>query len=110
MKLVYIAGPYRAYREDGNYEISTMLERTMEMRKVTKRYLEKGYAVIAPLTNHFMLDTNDLDDNFWMHVCKELVSRCDAIVMMKGHESSKGATEEMAYAKSLGKEVMYDNG
>lgn len=108
MKVVYIAGPYRAYKKDGGFDIDKMFDRTMEMRKVLRKYLEKGYAAIAPLTNHFLLDSATLEDEFWIAACKELVSRCDAIVMMQGYENSLGSKAELAYAISLGKEVIYD--
>lgn len=109
MKLVYVAGPYRAYREDGNYDIDTMFERTMKMRSVARKYLENGYAVIAPLLNSLLLDSPKLADDFWVEMDKELVKRCDAIVMMDGYELSRGAQAELEYAKGLGLEVIYDS-
>lgn len=108
MKVVYIAGPYRAYRGDGNYNIDVMFERTMEMRRVARKYLELGYAVVAPLLNTLMLDSDLLADEFWIEMDKELIARCDAIVLMSGYELSRGACAELEHARSLGKGVIYD--
>ncbi len=108
MKLLYIAGPYRAYRKDGNYDVDLMLERTLEMRRTARKYLELGYAVIAPLLNTFLLDSEKLADNFWIEMDKEIIVRCDGIVMMKGYEDSKGCTEELRYAKELGMAIIYE--
>ena len=108
MKLFYIAGQYRAYRKDNNYDIDTMLERTMEMRRVARKYLEMGYAIISPLTNYYLLDSDKLTDTFWLDVDRVLISKCDGIVMMPGWEMSRGATSELKLAKELGLEVIYD--
>lgn len=46
MKVAYIAGKYRAYRQDGNYDLDAMFENTMRMRTVAKKYWALGYVVI----------------------------------------------------------------
>ena len=108
MKLLYIAGKYRAYRSDGNYDISTMFERTMDMRLVAKKYLEQGYAVIAPLLNTFLLDSKVIQDGEWLEIDKTLLSKCDAIVLTRGWSGSQGALAELQYAKELGLEIIVD--
>jgi hypothetical protein len=108
MKVVYIAGPYRAYRKDGNYDIDAMFERAMDSRRIARKYVELGFAVIAPLMNMLMLDSDKLADDFWIKMDKELVARCDVIVMMKGWEHSTGATTELAHANSLGLHIIYE--
>jgi len=85
-----------------------MFERTIEMRRVARKYVELGYAVIAPLMNMFFLDSEKLADDFWIEMDKELVKRCDVIVMMKGYIISKGACAELEFAIAHGLEVIYE--
>jgi hypothetical protein len=108
MKVVYIAGKYREYRTDGNYDIDAMLERTLDMRRVAKKYMAQGYCVISPLLNFFLFDSQKFADDFWFAVDEELIRRCDAIVMMEGWDKSQGAIHELKFAESLGLEVIYD--
>jgi hypothetical protein len=38
----------------------------------------------------------------------EILSRCDAIYMLRGHEKSDGAKGELDLAKRLGLEILYE--
>jgi hypothetical protein len=49
----------------------------------------------------------DLEWDDYMKVCYRLLELCDAIYMLKGWESSKGANRELIYAKNMGLEVIY---
>lgn len=44
----------------------------------------------------------------YMTVCMALLSLCDTIYMLKGYEQSKGAMQELEYAKEHGYEVVYE--
>lgn len=44
----------------------------------------------------------------YMRVCLEMLKMCDAIYMIPGWETSKGATKEYEYAKKLGL-IVYKN-
>lgn len=110
MKVAYIAGPYRAYKKDGGFDLDKMFSRTMKMREAARWYWKKGYACISPLLNSFMLDSDELEDSVWINGDMELISRCDVIIMTKGWEDSKGSCAELEHAQSLGLEVIYDEG
>jgi hypothetical protein len=44
-----------------------------------------------------------------MQICYRLVDVADIIFMVSGWQKSKGANAELSYAKSLGKEVKYQD-
>lgn len=44
----------------------------------------------------------------YMTVCMALLSLCDTIYMLKGYEQSKGAMQELEYAKEHGYRVVYE--
>jgi len=52
----------------------------------------------------------DPEDDFegWLERDLEILSRCDAIFMLKGWKQSRGAKREYARAKELGLEIMYE--
>jgi hypothetical protein len=45
----------------------------------------------------------------YMQICYRLVDISDIIFMVSGWQKSKGANAELSYAKSLGKEVKYQD-
>ena len=45
----------------------------------------------------------------YLRVCYQLVDIADIIFMVSGWQKSKGANAELSYAKSLGKEVKYQD-
>ena len=104
MKLVYIAGPYRAKTI---YGVAQNIHNAAE---VAIKYWKQGCAVICPHKNTGFLDgcTGELDDHIWLMGDLEMIRRCDAIVMMKNWKESAGARAELGLALSLKKEVIYD--
>ena len=75
----------------------------------TARRLEdrfKGCKIVNP-GNLFTVFTQGTHDEY-MHVCLEMLKMCDAIYMIPGWETSKGATKEYEYAKKLGL-IVYKN-
>ena len=68
---------------------------------------QMGYIVLNPAR----LDeiSNGLTYEKLMQVCYRLVDIADIIFMVSGWQKSKGANAELAYAKSLGKKVMYQD-
>lgn len=107
MKLVYIAGKYRAYKKDGGFDVSGIYDNIYKARIVAQKYWLKGYAVICPHMNTAFLDC-DVPDDTWLNGDLVMIEKCDTIVMMKGWEESKGATAELEFAKQKGLEVIYD--
>jgi len=101
MKIVYIAGKYRAktiYQINKNIQLA---------EDVALKYWKKGYAVICPHKNTSFLD-GSLPDDVWLNGDLEILRRCDVIVMMRDWQDSKGAVEELKLAKKLGLKVIYE--
>ncbi len=101
MKLVYIAGPYRAKTINGIHE---NIERA---RKVALKYWKMGYAVICPHMNSALIDGHISDEHI-LEADRLILRMCDAIVMMKNWRKSEGATHERAVAMNNNLEVIYD--
>lgn len=51
-----------------------------------------------------------LDPKAYMPVCLSMLEQAEAIAMLPGWESSRGATLEKLYAEYQGKRILYANG
>uniref|UniRef100_A0A6M3KBR3 DUF4406 domain-containing protein n=1 Tax=viral metagenome TaxID=1070528 RepID=A0A6M3KBR3_9ZZZZ len=103
MKVIYVAGPYRAETSYGVYQ---------NIRKAEAKAVElwqQGYAVLCPHLNSqlFELMFNNANE-----ICLKgglvILERCDAIYMMKGWESSVGSRAELKVAKKNRMEIIYE--
>ena len=101
IKIIYVAGRYRASSWNGVWD-NIMHSRT-EARKL---WLD-GWAVISPHANTIFMDGDDTDGVF-LKGDLEILRRCDAIYMLKGWDTSIGATAELVLAQDLGLEVHYE--
>jgi len=101
MKIIYVAGKYRA---DTRSEIGLNI---LKAEKVAKRLWEAGYAVICPHANSAHFD-GVVADRCFLEGGIEILTRCDAIYMMKGYENSLGAMEELRIARELDMEIIYE--
>ena len=102
MKLLYVAGPYRAATE-------WALEQNIRAAEAaTVRLVQMGYAVICPHKNSAHLG-GVAPDETWLQICLEIVSRCDAIYLLKGWRQSKGAKREWKRAIACKLEI-YEEG
>ncbi len=90
--LVYVSGAYSG-------DIDTNIERAAN---IAAELWEKGHAVLCPHINtaHFELRCKATYEQY-INGDLNMVARCDAMVMVPGWESSKGATIEKNYAESL---------
>jgi hypothetical protein len=95
MKILYIAGPFHS-REEGGTE--------RNIARASRTALEcwrKGWAVICPHKNTAGFQyASGVKDEEWYAGYLEILSRCDAILMLNEWENSRGATMEYDYAKS----------
>jgi len=92
MKVVYIAGPFRAAN-------AWMVEQNI--RRAENLALEVwrlGAAVICPHTNTRFFD-GAADDDVWLKGDLEILKRCDAVLMTYDWAKSQGATQEKHYAE-----------
>lgn len=95
MKVVYVAGPYRAQTEYG------VLLNIQRAERLALRIWIAGAACICPHKNTAFFG-GAAHDNVWLLGDLEMVRRSDAIVCTEGWESSTGASGEVELARSLG--------
>lgn len=101
MKVIMVCGKYRASTVP---EISDNINKA---KHVAIELWQKGFAVICPHTNSAHFD-GFCEDEVWLKGYQEILKRCDAIFVLKGHENSSGTTNEIKLAKQLGKEIIYE--
>jgi hypothetical protein len=95
-KIVYLSG-----RVTGN-------ENYKEDFACAEHFLKQtGYIVINPAELDEIAE--GLTYEQYMQICYRLVDVADIIFMVSGWQKSKGANAELSYAKSLGKEVKYQD-
>lgn len=91
MRLVYIAGPFRASSAWGiEQNIRTAEELALEVWRA-------GFVAICPHMNtwHFQ---GTLPDDTWLKGDIEILRRCDAVLLVPGWEHSRGALKEVEAA------------
>ena len=69
--------------------------------------IDMGYIVFNP--TKILKDLGELSCEQSMYIRYRLVDIADIIFMVSGWQKSKGANAELSYAKSLGKEVKYQD-
>ena len=93
MKLIYIAGPYKA---------ATPYETLCNILAARERALdvwELGGAALCPHSNTALFDgARGIPDATWYTGYAEMLLRCDAVYTVPGWERSIGATEEINLA------------
>lgn len=98
MRLVYIAGPYRATTEYGVYR------NIQEAERVALEVWKAGYAAICPHKNTAFFG-GACPDSVWLEGDLEILRRCDAVLMLDGWIDSNGAVAEYREASRIGKPV-----
>jgi len=91
LKVVYVAGPFRA---KGGWGVE------QNVRKAELLALEcwrLGVTAICPHTNTRFFD-GAADDSIWLEGDLELLRRSDCVVLVDGWENSSGACEEVIHA------------
>ncbi len=91
--IIYVAGPYRSPIKRG---VQHNIDRALV---AAQRLWQMGYIAICPHSNspHF-----EGEDWWYLRGYLEVLSRCDAIYVLKGSENSRGTQAEIAEAKRLG--------
>lgn len=95
MKVVYIAGPFRA---SNAWEIEQNIRRA---EYTALQLWRMGAAVICPHTNTRFFQ-GAAPDSVWLDGDLEILRRCDAVFAIDGWEQSTGAQAEVALARELG--------
>ena len=98
MKVVYLAGPFRG---------ATPWDIESNVRKIEAIGLEVAKMGGTPLMPHtqYRFFQDSLPDEFWIEATKELLRRCDCIVMCPGWQDSTGSRGEHALAVERGMPV-----
>lgn len=102
MKLIYIAGPYRAATAN---EIRTNI-RAAESR--AEDVIRAGHYPIVPHLCTAFMDGLATDQHF-LDGTLEAMRRCDEVWLVEGWEQSHGTRLEIAEAWRLGKSVYDEN-
>lgn len=92
-KVVYVAGPYTNPAMDGVWT------NVQNARHIAKKVWEAGGAAICPHLNTLFMDSPQLTHDVFMDGDLSILYACDALVLLGGWESSKGAIEERAFAE-----------
>jgi hypothetical protein len=100
MKIVYVAGPFRASTPWG-------IEKNIRLAEELALGVWKlGAACICPHANTRFFQY-ECPDDIWLKGDLEIVKRCDAVLMTPTWESSVGARAERELAVELGIPVFY---
>ncbi len=101
MKIVYIAGPFRADTAWG-------IEQSVRQAEACALHVaEVGAMPLCPHTNTRFFH-GLLTDEFWLVGTLELLRRCDAIYLCPGWERSSGARAEETEARRLNLDVFHN--
>ena len=95
MKLIYVAGPYRAPTTWG------IAQNIHHARAVGAVIAELGAYPVIPHSNTAHMD-GVADDALWLAGTLELMRRCDGVVMFGLWKKSNGATAERREAMERG--------
>jgi hypothetical protein len=100
MKLVYVAGPYRASCE---WEVLQNIRRAETLALAVWKL---GAACICPHKNTALFG-GAAEDSLWLEGDLEMMRRCDAVLCTDDWACSKGACVEVETAKKQGIPVFY---
>ena len=101
MKVIYIAGPYTA---NTNWQTQENINLAM---KYGRFIAEIGAMPLISHSNTPLVFADLKCPQFWYDGTMELLRRCDAILLIPGWESSKGALAEREEAIKLSIPVFY---
>ena len=98
MKIIYVAGPYRA---------KTKSRRDLHLAQAAMTGVllaEKGWYPVIPHLNTAKFEDHApwIGDEFYLDGTLELLRRCDALCLLPGYEFSEGTAGEIAEARRLG--------
>lgn len=92
MKVIYVAGAYRAKTIHG------VLSNIRRAEAVAAKVWEAGYVALCPHLNSAFFDGITSDDNFLAGTL-ELLRRSDGLVLVPGWGESKGTHGELDYCR-----------
>ncbi len=102
MKIIYVAGAYKADTLDGVWD------NVQHSRREAVKLWYQGWAVISPHMNTAFMDRVDSRQMF-LEGDLEILERCDAIYMLNNWDSSEGAQAELIQAERDGLEIYFED-
>lgn len=110
MKVIYIAGPFRASSifVDGAQDMFQVQRNTMDAMELALAVWRTGYAVALCPHANTMFFTGAALDRVWLDGDLELLRRCDAILLTASWEQSSGARAERDFALAHNIPVFYE--
>ena len=100
IKVIYIAGPYRAPTTMG------VADNIRAAERIGMIVAESGAMPLIPHANTGIVFTGVSNDMFWLAGTLELMRRCDGVVLMDTWARSTGARGEREEALRLGLPVL----
>ena len=94
MKLIYIAGPIRAATD---WKKKLNIDRAEALSLVLWK---SGFVTFLPHTAGKEF-SGELDDKTILNGDKEILKRCDAVLLMENWETSEGSKGEMKFATGM---------
>jgi len=101
MRVIYIAGPFRAPNPDGTNNAWRTQENIMRAMDLAREVWRLGHAALCPHANT-MFFQNTAPDAVWLEGDLEMMRRCDGVLLVEGWEQSQGASAEAEEAVTLG--------
>lgn len=107
--MIYIASPY------SHPDPEIREKRFRQVEHYTAEQTRRGRCVFSPIVHgHAMAIRHDLpqDLEFWMRVDEQFIQASEGIIVLclTGWKESHGVQQEIAYAQTIGKWVMYEPG
>jgi hypothetical protein len=99
--LVYLAGPITP--KNGN----RIEENVANATRVYWECLERGIPAFCPHLGAAFPTAFSIDYEIWLEYDREIIKRCTHVLMLLGWEQSAGARQELEFAQSLGKDIVY---
>lgn len=98
MRVVYIAGPFRAPSHWG------IVGNVRKAEELAHKVWSMGAAAVCPHLNTANFQ-GSLPDSVWLEGDLEIMRRCDAVLLVPGWLGSEGTKAEVALARKLGMPV-----
>ncbi len=95
-KTIYLAGPYRS-----RWGLPGRALNIFRAWLWARRYWKAGYTVICPHLNSAFMGGAIPEEEFIERDCA-LIRATEVILLLPGWEKSKGAQQELAFAKRMG--------
>ena len=101
MKIIYIAGPFRA---PTSWEIEQNVRKAEE---IAFKVIQEGAMPLCPHANTRFFH-GSAESDFFIQGYLEILHRCDAIMMIAGYSISEGSIIELKKAKKLGMPIFME--